>query len=132
MTAIPGCWCTRTPFRPHPHQFTNTIGGWCPMTPTPPPASDASPIDEHLPLDRLLTTSIPTADNALAVVAHPEYVANPRELALALEVRKLRARCAAWEMAALAGMLARGLDTETAGRVGDRIRALSKEAGRRP
>jgi hypothetical protein len=46
------------------------------------------------------------------------------------ETERLRRLLATWEMAALAGLLALGLDTETAGRVGDRIRELSKEAAR--
>jgi Arc/MetJ-type ribon-helix-helix transcriptional regulator len=41
------------------------------------------------------------------------------------ETERLRRLLATWEMAALAGLLALGLDAETADRIGDRIRELS-------
>ncbi|MDN5930771.1 MAG: hypothetical protein L0I24_06875 [Pseudonocardia sp.] len=41
------------------------------------------------------------------------------------EVRAARRSCSTWESAALAALLALGLDDDTAGRVGSRIRELS-------
>lgn len=52
-------------------------------------------------------------------------VPGPRVVQLIDELERVRKERTTWEMGMLASLLALGLDTETAERVGARIRALS-------